>query len=132
MLQLRDLNHVQQKVQKPHNKIRQVVRKKSWRDLAKITLDAVAPVSREFHLNLNSRVNGHALGLQMRMSNRIQHSTVTRLGKNKHQGKTTVMRGSITQKNKMLDNGQVMINPRTMRTNVRMVSTEVSTSITRL
>ena len=34
------------------------------------------------------------------------------------------MRGSITQNNKMLDNGQVMFNPRTMRTDVRMVSTE--------
>jgi hypothetical protein len=66
VLHLRDLNHVQQKVQKPHNKIRQVVIKTSWRDLAKRTLYAVAPVSRDFHLNLNSRVNGHALGLQMR------------------------------------------------------------------
>lgn len=66
MLQLSDLNHVEQKVQKSHYKIRQVARKTSWHDLAKIILNAVAPVSREFHLNLNSRVNGHALGLQMR------------------------------------------------------------------
>ncbi len=41
----------------------------------------------EFHLNLNSWDNGHALGLQMRMSNRIQHSTVTQLKKINIKGK---------------------------------------------
>jgi hypothetical protein len=66
VLQLRNLNHVSQKVQKSHNKIRQVARKTSWRDSATKILYAVAPFSREFHLNLNSRVDGHALGLQMR------------------------------------------------------------------